>query len=373
MNILFVTDLCPITNEEWGLPLTLLNFILDFKTLGHNVTLLRANVIPNVFIRKRKILPEGEYDFKGIKCINKNFLTPFFSKAQFNFLNNQQFDVILSHMPSGILAANQISKVLKIPYFASVHSSDIEVLQNPAYSFLWYSIKKAYHEAKLVLPRSYWLKDKIEKIIPGLKNKTYIVPSGIEEKFYIEREDINQKAQKMLSSPLKILAAGSLIKRKNFKNLIKAISNFDDIELTIAGDGKEKNNLLKLAKKLKLQKKVFFAGKRKREDVLKLMEKTPIFILPSINETFGMVYLEAMAKGCIVVCTDNSGMAGFIKDGVNGFLIEPSTAGITNIIEKIKNIKNPETIMNKGLEVALSMERLKMSENYINIIQNILV
>ena len=229
MNILFVTDLCPITNEEWGLPLTLLNFILDFKTLGHNVTLLRANVIPNVFIRKRKILPEGEYDFKGIKCINKNFLTPFFSKAQFNFLNNQQFDVILSHMPSGILAANQISKVLKIPYFASVHSSDIEVLQNPAYSFLWYSIKKAYHEAKLVLPRSYWLKDKIEKIIPGLKNKTYIVPSGIEEKFYIEREDINQKAQKMLSSPLKILAAGSLIKRKNFKNLIKAISNFDDI------------------------------------------------------------------------------------------------------------------------------------------------
>ena len=66
MNILFVTDLCPITKEEWGLPSTLLNFILDFKALGHNVTLLRPNVLLNVLIRKRKILVEGEYEYKGV-------------------------------------------------------------------------------------------------------------------------------------------------------------------------------------------------------------------------------------------------------------------------------------------------------------------
>lgn len=373
MNILFVTDLCPITKEEWGLPSTLLNFILDFKALGHNVTLLRPNVLLNVLIRKRKILVEGEYEYKGVKCINKNFLTPFFNESQFNFLKNQNFDVILSHMPSGVLAANKIAKLLKIPYFASVHSSDIEVLKSPKYSFLWYSIKKAYKEAKLTLPRSYWLKDEIEKIIPELKNKTYIIPSGIEEKFYIEREKIFEKSQEILSSPLKIYAAGSFIKRKNFENLIKAISNFDDVELVISGDGKEKNKLLKLTKKLKLQKRIFFTGKRKREDILNLMEKTPVFILPSLKETFGMVYLEAMAKGCIVVCSKNSGMAGFIKNDFNGFLIQPSILGIKNVIEKIKNLKNPETIMNNALDTALSMERIKMSENYINIIQNILV
>lgn len=373
MNILFVTDLCPITEKECGLPLTLLNFILDFKALGHNVTLLRPNVIPNILIRKRKILPDGEYEFQGVKCINKNFFTPFFSQNQFKFLKNKDFDVILSHMPSGILAARKISKLLKIPYFASVHSSDIEVLKNPVYSFLWYSIKKAYNEAKLVLPRSYWLKDEIEKIIPEIKNKTYIIPSGIEEQFYIEREKIFEKSQGILFPPLKIFAAGSFIKRKNFKNLIQAISNFDDVELIIAGDGKEKNHLLNLTKKFKLQKRIFFTGKRKRKDILELMEKNPVFILPSIKETFGMVYLEAMAKGCIVVCSKNSGMAGFIEDSVNGFLIEPSVSGIIAVIEKIKNFKNPECLMNKALDTAFSMERIKMSENYINIIQNILV
>ncbi len=61
------------------------------------------------------------------------------------------------------------------------------------------------------------------------------------------------------------------------------------------------------------------------------------------------------------------------KNDFNGFLIEPSILGIKNVIEKIKNLKNPETIMNNALDTALSMERIKMSENYINIIQNILV
>ena len=68
MKILFVTDLCPIERKE-KLPITLLNFILDFKSLDHEVILLRPNIIPNIIIRKRKILPEGEYEYFGIKCI----------------------------------------------------------------------------------------------------------------------------------------------------------------------------------------------------------------------------------------------------------------------------------------------------------------
>ena len=72
MEILFVTDLCPIREDEKGLPLTLLNFMEDFIALGHNVLLLRPNVVLNVLIRGRKILPEGNYNYKKINCININ-------------------------------------------------------------------------------------------------------------------------------------------------------------------------------------------------------------------------------------------------------------------------------------------------------------
>jgi len=378
MNILFVTDLCPIKDEEKGLPLALLNFILDFKHMGHNVTVLRPNVILNVILRKRKIYKEGEYSYKGVKCINKNFLTPFFTLRDFNFLKkepykNEKFDIILAHMPSGVLAANRISKLLKIPYFASVHSSDIEVIKNPLYFYLKFFMKRAFKGAKKVLPRSYWLKDEIEKKYKFLKNKTFVIPSGIETETLIEREKIQIKADKFLEPVLTIFAAGSLIKRKNFKNLITAVSKMEDIRLVIAGGGQEEKNLKKLVCKLKCDKKIEFKGRLKREKILKIMEETPVFILPSKKETFGLVYLEAMAKGCIVLCSKNSGMAGFIKDNVNGFLIEPDCDSIKNAIEKIRNLKNPEIIMNKALDTAISMEREKMAENYINIIQNILV
>ena len=70
------------------------------------------------------------------------------------------------------------------------------------------------------------------------------------------------------------------------------------------------------------------------DEVIKNMRESDIFILPSVNETFGMVYLEAMASGCITVCTKNDGIAGIIKDGENGFLTEPE-----NINETLKKIK----------------------------------
>ena len=372
MKILFVTDLCPIRDDEKGLPLTLLNFIEDFKKFGHEVVLFRPNIIPNVLLRGRKILPEGIFEYKGIKCINKNYFTPFFSKKQFKFLKKEGFDVILSHMPSGLLAARKMSKALKIPYFASVHSSDIEVLTNKKYKFLWHAIKKGYLNAKNVFPRSYWLKDKIEEIMPELRNNTFLIPSGIEKEKLISREEINQKANKFYGMPYKILSVGSLIKRKNFELLIEAISEFDDVQLEIIGDGKNKKKLEKLVNNLNLSDRINFLGYKTKVEVLNLMKENSIFILPSMNETFGMVYLEALSQGMIVVCSKNSGMDGFIQDGKNGFITELTKESLVSVIEKIKNIQNPSGIMNNALDVAIELEREKMAKNYLNLIQNIL-
>ncbi len=372
MNILFVTDLCPINDEE-NLPIVLQNFILDFKKLEHNVTLLRPNVIPNVLIRKRKIYKDATTFYKGIKCINKNFLTPFFKLSDFKFLSGDKYDVILSHMPSGILAANKISKLLNIPYYASVHSSDIKVLSDKKYSFLFHSMKMAYLEAANVLPRSYWLKDKITELIPEVKAKTYIVPSGINSEYLLNDKHIYKKAQKFYGIPLKIFSVGQLIKRKNFKNLILAISEIEDIELLIAGEGPEKKNLTRLIKALNLENRVKLLGKLEHLEVLKHMENIPVFILPSLFETFGMVYLEALAKASVVICSENSGMAGFIKNGYNGFLTKTDKNSIKETLEHIKNLVNPEEIMQNAYNSALNMDRLKMAENYLNIIQNILV
>lgn len=374
MNILFVTDLCPINNEEKGLPLTLLNFILDFIKLGHKVTLLRPNVIPNVLLRGRSLLQDGEFDWHGIKIINKNYLTPFFRESQFNFLKNKGFDVVLSHMPSGILAANKISKLLNIPYFAAVHASDIHVLEDKKYFFLQNEMKNAYNNACAIMPRSYWLLEKIKKYVKKESQKFQIIPSGIEKEKIIEKNILENKIKNFNGKPYKIISVGNFIKRKNFHSLIEAISKIDEkILLEIAGDGKNLKSLVKYAYANKSQEKVNFLGKITNSEVLNLMESHNIFILPSLNETFGMVYLEALAKGCVVVCSYNSGMAGFIKDNENGFLTGTSAEEIKNTIIRIINSDNIENIMHNAVETAMNMERLEMAKNYINAVQNFLV
>ena len=68
------------------------------------------------------------------------------------------------------------------------------------------------------------------------------------------------------------------------------------------------------------------------------MRESDIFILPSVNETFGMVYLEAMAQGCITICTKDDGIAGIIKDGENGFLTLPISSEIRKLLLNIKNM-----------------------------------
>ena len=110
--------------------------------------------------------------------------------------------------------------------------------------------------------------------------------------------------------------------------------------LTIIGNGKEFDKLKRLAKL-----NISFTGQLDNSDVIKKMNSSGIFILPSINETFGMVYLEAMASGCITVGIKNDGIDGIIKNGENGFLINPTKDDIKNILLKIKNLPDKELQM----------------------------
>lgn len=340
MKILFVTDLYPIGEEK--IAKALFYFVQEWQKEGHQIEVIRANFITNTLLRGRKIIEEKIYEEFGTKIYNLNFHTPFLFNVREKLPKDfslSNYDVMISHMPCGALMSKRLLEKEKIKYICGVHASDIEVLTNPIYSiFFKNKLKKAYLLADKISARSIVLKEKIENLFQETKDKTFVAYSGIDENI------IQEEIKPLNKDNLKLISVASLIKRKNIDKLIKAISllNNKKITLTIIGNGKERKNLENLAKKLKVDKQIYFKGHLRREGVFAELKFSDIFILPSEKETFGLAYLEAMAFNNIVICSKNDGIAGIIEDGKNGFLTNSSPIEIKECIEKILNLSEEE-------------------------------
>ena len=275
-------------------------------------------------------------------------------------MNN--YDVMISHMPCGALMANKLLKKNKIKYVCAVHASDIVVLKNLKYLIFRKSLKKAYLNADKIAARSPVLQAKIEEILPDIQDKTFVAYSGIEEKL------ISRNEKTFNQEELQISTVASLIKRKNINIILDALSIIPyKFHLNIIGDGKEKKHLEKKSRKLGLSEKVTFCGKIERQDVIKKLVQSDIFILLSNNETFGLCYLEAMATGNIVIAKKNDGIDGILQNEQNAFLIKADKYELKQCLEKIFALKNTEieNIKRHSMETIENLTSSKAADNYL--------
>lgn len=366
MKILFITDLYPLKIGEKKTPLTLHNFVSNWVEQGHSVKVIKPNWIFNNFLRNKPFYPTGFYEYDGVKIFNVNYFTPFLfnisDKIPCEILSDS-FDIVIAHMPSGIIFANKLAKITGAKLVCAVHCSDIEVLTNPIYNFYFKSqLLDAYKNATKIACRSFVLQNKFSKLLPEFAQKTFVAPSGISV-FYFSHFDYGASLSSH-SSRLRVLTCANLIKRKNVDKLILAINDSEDFKLEIIGDGKELKHLQKIS-----AQNIKFSGRLPNEQVLDKMRQADIFVLPSVNETFGMVYLEAMACGCITVCTKDDGVAGVIEDSVNGFLTEPTLEGIKETLLRIKEFAHKDEIVEKAFETLKNYTQEACAKNYLNNIE----
>ena len=94
----------------------------------------------------------------------------------------------------------------------------------------------------------------------------------------------------------------------------------------------------------------------------------------SEEETFGLVYLEAMSMGCITIASRNEGMEGIIEDGVNGFLCKAGDENeLASIIDSINAMSqdNINRISQNAIATARKLTDSKVAEDYIQSIVRI--
>ena len=128
--------------------------------------------------------------------------------------------------------------------------------------------------------------------------------------------------------PFNCLYIGRLEMPKNIQIFLKAVSklpdNLLDISITIAGDGKYQEQLKKLVKKLGIADKVSFLGWVGKQDTLqKLYRQADLIFLLSESEGLPVSLCEAAAASVPAIASNRGGIPEFIRDGYNGYLIEP--------------------------------------------------
>jgi glycosyltransferase involved in cell wall biosynthesis len=90
--------------------------------------------------------------------------------------------------------------------------------------------------------------------------------------------------------------------------------------LVIAGDGKEREKLRRLAAQ-QVPDRVLFVGKIPRKDMYRYYSAADVFVFPGIRESLGMVFLEAQSCGLPVVAFNNAGVPEAVQDGKTGLLV----------------------------------------------------
>lgn len=253
-----------------------------------------------------------------------------------------EFDLIHAHvaLPDGYVAM-KLAEKWKIPYVVTVHGSDFSTtinLSTRCYDVVNQVLSDA---ARVILVSNKLDRIRLERF-PQLPEKFVVLPNGVSSKFlgpalkerkmHLGNESWDDEASRTVRrEPVRILSVSNLIALKGLDDNLRALAevekSFTDYTYDIIGQGSERERLEKLAEELGLQAKVNFLGAKSADEVKEHMDKCDVFSLPSWNEAFGVVYLEAMACGKPVIGCEGQGIADVVAHGETGFLVPPREVG----------------------------------------------
>jgi glycosyltransferase involved in cell wall biosynthesis len=182
----------------------------------------------------------------------------------------------------------------------------------------------------------------------------------------VSRSSLVDRVYSPTTNSIKILFVGRLTHEKGINYAIKAVgellkSNIS-CDLTICGYGPERSFLQRMTEDLNLDSNVHFIGNiSSRVEIEKIYKSHDVFLLPSISEGTPKVILEAMAYGLIVVATSVGGIPEIVEDGVNGFLVDPSSS--KSISKIIMDLSRDRGLCNKAIKGAFTSMQTRTIES----------
>lgn len=279
-----------------------------------------------------------------------SFLPQFLYKAR-------SYDVIYSHgelLPGILIPALQ--KIYGIKHVCYVHGSanDFSKTKRTYYRLTKYVLRKSDY----IVTNSSFMQKVIE-FEYGCKS-TVITPGYNAKLFYL----------KEIERTVDICFAGSAVWKKGADLILKAQTSNkkfytqNNLKINLYTDGALKNNLLHTIRTKNLIEIVSVHRRVADNELADLFSKSKIVLFPSREEPLGLIGIEAIASGCIVIAANTGGIKEYIIDGENGFLFEPGNE--TDLQKKIEHVfKNYSFIKEKFKNSHKTVEAF-LIENGIN-------
>lgn len=298
----------------------------------------------DVFVLKldlRSIRKKRKYFFSYEKFDDVDILTLSIPLSPFNFLINfltpilgihllkkaiikfGKPDLVHAHFLMGGYIGSKIKKKFNIPCVLTEHSSC--VLKQNQTKLISKLMGKIYPNYDCLISVSNVLEKSIDdsgyicnQIIPNTIQNYFLEPKFVEK----EKE-------------FTFIFVGHLINSKGIINLLKGFNIFintcfSNAKLIIVGNGVLLNDVIKFIGENNLSSKIDFFKNIKNIDLPLYYLKSHVFVLPSIYETFGVVYIEAMACGLPILTLKNGGSNNIVNNNNGHFIIDNAPITICN-------------------------------------------
>ncbi len=204
-----------------------------------------------------------------------------------------------------------------------------------------------------------------------LVNKLNIIPNGIKIQQHFEKSIKNTKGNPV------VLYVGRLEYIKGIDILIEAINlakeNLPEICLHIVGNGSKHREIKKLISDLGLEKNVFLHGFISEKEKNNIYSVCDMVVVPSRDEPFGIIILEAMLAGKPLIVSDRGALPELVKNGQNGLVVKLTKDTIAQAIFNLTVDKNLRKTISENNKITVNTYGWKkITKDYIQLYRTLM-
>lgn len=222
-----------------------------------------------------------------------------------------QFNVIHAHkLTIDGLVAFFLSKIMRVKYVLSIRAdTDLKFINNKPFS-KWI-FRMVFKDAKHIYWVSAWAKNVINnKLSYRPVSESYLANIVTGDFFHDFSEESILVAKKFI-----FVGRLESANKKGLLDVIKVLKNFPELSLDVYGPSSINvtERIFKYIKDLDMEDQVKLMGTLPKEKLVLEYKNYCALLMPSKNETFGMVYVEALLNGLPILCCKKSGVDGYVK------------------------------------------------------------